>query len=379
MTLHEFIFTKKQAERSFRHIAFWLAQCVFWIFWATSFFLEKSWWEYINWHFKYHCYFILDIAYTYFVVYYLTPKYLVTKRFFKFGMTIFILTLFAYLFFMLYGFWFHSVIRLPMDEQLLPGWFISMNFIINGPPVVCAMFLTFKMLKNYYIKMEEKTTLIKETSSAELQLLKAQIHPHFLFNTLNNIYSFNLNKSPQAAGLVLKLSDTLKYMISDCEAELVPLDKELKMLQDYIGLEKVRYGKRLKMEVEIKGNYENKVIAPLLLIPFVENSFKHGSSKMLEHPWIRMQVSIEDWFLDFRISNSKPLNPAKANGTKGIGLKNVRKRLQLLYPGEHQLEINSEDQAYQVKLRMPLHAMKSENTAIEEIETPALTESYATQ
>ena len=165
-----------------------------------------------------------------------------------------------------------------------------MHFIINGPPVICAIFLTVKMLKNYYLKMQEKTSIIKESADAELQLLKAQIHPHFLFNTLNNIYSFNLDKSPLAADLVLKLSHTLKYMVNDCEAALVPLDKELKMLQDYIGLEKVRYGKRLKITADITGDSKNKLITPLLMIPFVENSFKHGASKMLEHPWIRMQI-----------------------------------------------------------------------------------------
>ena len=121
--------------------------------------------------------------------------------------------------------------------------------------------------------------LDKETANAELQLLKSEIHPHFLFNTLNNIYSSILNKSSNAKGLVIKLSDTLKYMIYDCEAPLVPLEEELKMIEDYIGLEKVRYGKRLNMEVEIKGDYRNKLIAPLLLIPFIENCFKHGAVK----------------------------------------------------------------------------------------------------
>ena len=149
-------------------------------------------------------------------------------------------------------------------------------------------------------------TLAKENANAELQLLKAQVHPHFLFNTLNNIYSFSLNQSPQAGTLVKKLSGMLGYMIHECEEKLVPLEKELKLIQDYMGLEKVRYGKRLDMQVEIHGDFENKFIAPLLMIPFVENSFKHGTSQMLQHPWIKLEITTVRNQLFFKLSNSKP-------------------------------------------------------------------------
>ena len=202
--------------------------------------------------------------------------------------------------------------------------------------------------------MEEKLTLIKENANAELQLLKAQVHPHFLFNTLNNIYSFALTKSPKTGGLVLKLSDTIRYMLNECEAELVPLEKELKMIEDYIGLEKVRYGSRLNMEVTIKGNYQNKFIAPLLLIPFVENSFKHGASKILKHPWIKMDIEVKEDSLLFNLTNSKPLKTNAVNSNNGIGLKNVQKRLELLYPRQYELKINSTDDVYSVQMEIPL-------------------------
>ena len=159
--------------------------------------------------------------------------------------------------------------------------------------------------------------------------------------------------------LVKKLSDMLNYMTNECEHPLVPLHQELKILNDYIDLEKVRYGSRLNLKVEIQGDVRNKLIAPLLLIPFVENSFKHGSSKMLEHPWINMKIVIKQETLFFNLENSKPKDLPKLNGDNGIGLKNVQKRLKLLYPGEHHLCITIQENAYQVQLQLPLQAIKT--------------------
>jgi LytS/YehU family sensor histidine kinase len=209
--------------------------------------------------------------------------------------------------------------------------------------------------------MEEREILVRENTHAEMQLLKAQVHPHFLFNTLNNIYSFALRKSPDAGGLVLKLSDTLKYMINECETPLVPLEKELKLIKDYIGLEKVRYGNRLNMEIEIKGDYKNKLIVPLLLISFVENAFKHGASKMLKLPWIRLKIIIKENDFYLELSNSKPLQAFYQNGKNGIGLKNVQKRLQLLYPHEHELIIESTEDEFLIKMQVPLQPGDTKN------------------
>jgi len=211
--------------------------------------------------------------------------------------------------------------------------------------------------------MEKNAVLAWENANAELQLLKAEIHPHFLFNTLNNIYSFILKKSPNAKELVTKLSDTLKYMINDCEASLVPLEKELKLIEDYIGLEKVRYGNRLNIELVIKGDYQNKLIAPLLLIPFVENTFKHGASKMLKQPWIKMKIFIRANSFYMELSNNGPLQAFYQNGKNGIGLKNVQKRLQLLYPGEHELVIKPTENEFLIQLRLPLQMIDVKNNS----------------
>jgi LytS/YehU family sensor histidine kinase len=201
-------------------------------------------------------------------------------------------------------------------------------------------------------------------TNAELLLLKAQVHPHFLFNTLNNIYSFILHKSPTAGELVSKLTHIIRYMTTECDRPLVSLSKEIKLLQDYIGLEKIRYGNRLDLQVQIVGETENKMIVPLLMIPFIENSFKHGASRMLDQPWIKLNIEVEEERMIFSLSNSHPntndnrnelaLPSSVVNGKHGLGLKNVKRRLQILYPANHSLMINSEAESFTVHLEVPL-------------------------
>ena len=298
----------------------------------------------------------LAIVYCYIVVYYIYPSFFNREKYLKFFSLVFSLTIITYAIFYLVISDLWHLSDQPLNKRIMLVWEFLHYFITAGPPVVCCLFLVIKMLKNYYLQMEKRAMLAKETADAELQLLKSQVHPHFLFNTLNNIYSSILNKSSNPKGLVTKLSDTLRYMIYDCEAPLVPLEKELKMIDDYICLEKVRYGKRLNMEVEIKGDYQNKLIAPLLLIPFVENCFKHGSSRMLKYPWIRLKVFIKENTLYVNLSNSKPLQVASQNNGNGIGLKNVQKRLQILYPGQHELLIKATDEEFSVHMQVPLQS-----------------------
>ena len=163
-----------------------------------------------------------------------------------------------------------------------------------------------KLVKRWWLKQKETEQLAKEKTKAELQLLKAQVHPHFLFNTLNNIYFFTLTNSTQAPVMIKKLSGMLHYILNECNLPLVPLEKEIKMIRDYMALEKIRYAEQMQMTIDIKEDHDSKMIAPLLLIPFVENSFKHGASKMITQPWVKLTISIEEDRLHFIIMNSKP-------------------------------------------------------------------------
>ena len=154
--------------------------------------------------------------------------------------------------------------------------------------------------------------------------------------------------------LVQKLSGMLNYMVHECDEKLVPVEKEIKLVLDYMDLEKVRYGERLSMQVTITGDLHQKMIAPLLMIPFVENSFKHGTSQIIGHPWIKLFIDVKQDRLRFELENSKPTLTANARETRGIGLNNVQKRLQLIYNGRHRLFINETEEAYRVWLELDL-------------------------
>jgi len=224
-----------------------------------------------------------------------------------------------------------------------------------------------KLVKRWWLKQKETEQLAKEKTNAELQMLKAQVHPHFLFNTLNNIYFFTLTNSAQAPVMIKKLSGLLNYILHECDRPLVSLEKEIEMIQDYMALEKIRYAEQMQMTIDIDSKPDEKMIAPLLLIPFVENSFKHGASKMITHPWVTLKIKIENDRLQFIIRNSQPMTNETVTTKGNIGLKNVTKRLELLYPGTHELNIISESDSYSVYLSLHLHDIKNHTIIKDEI------------
>ena len=239
---------------------------------------------------------------------------------------------------------------------------------LSSLPIIAGFAIMIKLMKRWWQKQKETEQLFQEKTKAELQLLKAQVHPHFLFNTLNNIYYFTLSGSPKAPGMIDKLSGLLHYILNECNQPLIPLQKEINMVRDYMALEKIRYGE-MNMTFEIQEEGSEKLIAPLLLIPFVENSFKHGTSKMLAHPWLKPRVIIENNTLHFSVANSRPPE-AEIQLKKGnIGLKNVKKRLELLYPGTHELNIVSKPESFFVYLKVQLQDTKDYVAANEEIKT----------
>ena len=245
--------------------------------------------------------------------------------------------------------------------------------LLTSLPIVAGFALMIKLMKRWWLKQKETEQLANEKTKAELQLLKAQIHPHFLFNTLNNIYFFTLSGSPKAPEMINKLSGLLHYILNECNQPLVPLQKEITMIHDYTALEKIRYGEQMAMTIDIQEDGTERLIAPLLLIPFVENSFKHGASRMLTNPWVKLRISVENNMLHFLIMNSRPIDEEPQLTKGNIGLKNVKKRLQLLYPGAHELNIVSELESFAVYLKIRLEATKSAATK-SGLKTPAVYE-----
>jgi sensor histidine kinase YesM len=361
MTSHEFIFTKKFPERLYRHIVFWLASYMFTLIILHPF-LDKTTfgkWAVVQCG-EIFCHLTIQIFFCYIILYILLPKFFEGK-YISFGFSV------LFLIIIINGIYYFEHITifkalhnyagipfLPNTSIILWFGFIS---TLSFTPLNTGVAIAIKILKRFYNKLQENQQLTRENANAELQLLKAQIHPHFLFNTLNNIYSFTLNKSMQAPQLVMNLSDTLQYMISDCEADSVSLEDELKMISDYIDLEEVRYGERLDFTVEIVGDTKEKKIVPLLMIPFIENSFKHGASKMLHDAWIKLFIQADETILHFTLTNSKPANEYTAE-KGGIGLANVKKRLQLLYPSNHLITFESTMHTFTVNMQVPLEKIE---------------------
>lgn len=234
------------------------------------------------------------------------------------------------------------------------------NILPRGPLAFCYLCMTtsaaspmvIKFFKLWTIKQREWMRAQQEKVTAELQLLKAQVHPHFLFNTLNNIYSFSLENSPKTPELILKLSSLLSYMLYDCKADEVRLEKEIGIMKNYIDLERERYGEKIEISWSVEGEIKDKLITPLLLLPFLENAFKHGVSEQIEKPWLGVDISVQKGTLRCKIANSK--NEYVAQSSNGIGIDNVRKRLAFLYPGKHELKISDEGSFFVVSMMLVL-------------------------
>jgi sensor histidine kinase YesM len=250
------------------------------------------------------------------------------------------------------------------------SFFLSLLGGLRGAITIGGLAAAIKLMKYWYIKEQRNLQLQKENAESQLQLLKAQVHPHFLFNTLNNIYSYTQNTAPVAAKMVTGLSDLLRFMLYECNQPLVPLSKEVKMLQDYIDLEKIRYGNKLELHLDLPEDTKDIHIAPLLLLPLVENCFKHGTSTMLEQPWVNLQISLQGTQMQMKLMNGKTNQVSKETTGTGIGIKNVEKRLALLYPGKHELNILNEEDVFIINLKVELEYQKtisSVNTKKQEV------------
>jgi len=222
-------------------------------------------------------------------------------------------------------------------------FFTSILFVIFS--------LLLKFTADWFTNERVQRDLENQRLTAELAFLKSQINPHFLFNSLNSIYSLAYQKSETTPDAILKLSEIMRYMLYECNDNKVDLEKEITYMQNYIDLQKIRFGKNAFIDLEVNGVVTNQRIVPLLLIPFIENAFKHGVANNPEHP-IKLLINVADGHLSFYMENKKHLNNRDSIG--GIGLSNVRRRLDLLYPDKYNLEIHDDADTYTCELSLIL-------------------------
>ena len=255
----------------------------------------------------------------------------------------------------------HFLIRISFTYLLLAGFFYF-NYLVLIPRLFLntlfpAFFIftvstAIRIINEWFRAEKQKKEMENEKLNAELAFLKSQVNPHFLFNILNNICSLARKKSDDTENAIIRLSQIMRYMLSDSKDEKVNLEKEVEYLRNYIELQQLRISDKVQVNFSLEGMPETKTIEPMLLIPFVENAFKHGVSYR-EESVIDIFLKVLDSGISFRVENTvfrKEGEPIALES--GIGLKNVLRRLELLYPGSHRIDIRDTGQKYRVDLQI---------------------------
>jgi len=213
----------------------------------------------------------------------------------------------------------------------------NVPFLVAGTYIPIVLGISVKLYRTWQKSEEMNLRLLQQKTEQELNLLKTQIHPHFLFNTLNNLYALINEKSDKAGEVVLQLSDLLSFILYDCKSDWILLKDEIKQIENYISLEKLRYGERVEVKSEIARNVDQVLILPLILLPLVENCFKHGVKPTLSLSSINIGIFRQGNSLMIQVRNSIPLENSM-NDLGGLGLENLRSRLQLAYNREYELK-----------------------------------------
>lgn len=348
------------------HILFWVAITFFYDA-IASFISETPFFHTLLHDLKYYT--PTDILGVYFMLYFLIPKFLFKKKYIAFS-------LYSILFFII------LILAITLPFQYL-GHFMDYRiyYLSEGKPfpnfthfviknvvptmtvklMIIGIASSIKIAKVWVISQKRQQKLLKEKLEINLQLkeselknLKSQLNPHFLFNALNNLYSLTLEKSPKASEVVLKISSLLDYVLYQCDGPTIDLETEIENVNNYIDLQKIRYGKDTNIELTIKGDACGVMVAPLLILPLVENAFKHGLDKNIGEGFVNIIIEInhEDKLVVY-IENS--LKGENNHEGEGIGLINLKKRLELQYPQNYALEVNTSISMYSTELSINLN------------------------
>ena len=220
-------------------------------------------------------------------------------------------------------------------------------------PIDLLAFFSIMMMRYALHTERRKYELENDNLALQLETLKAQLHPHFLFNTLNSIYGMSLANAADTPSFILRLSDMMRYILYDCRQHYVPLEKDMQFLDNYLEMEKKRYPEA-NIDFTATGDSGGHTIAPLLFIQFVENSFKHGAYRLHDTGFVKGYLQVSDQELHFHIANDIFTAPGGETSHGGIGIENVQKRLQMYYPGKHQLTIKNDGEVFTVDLKIHL-------------------------
>ena len=296
----------------------------------------------------------VDIAAAYFTVYVLMQHFLLRKKYVLFTVSVllsagvFIIIQRIILFYITYPTWYPD----SPSFQNMTFWGINpFSSFINIYTVV-GLFAAIKLLKYWYEDQRIRSELENQNKTSEIALLRSQVNPHFLFNTLNNIDTLISRNQDMASDAIMKLSDIMRYMLYDASTDKVMLEQEIEYIQSYIALQLLRVKDQNFVKFTIKGEYKSKLVAPMLFIPFVENAFKHGL-KSVPSPGIEMLLEVSKQGIFFELENYFIDQGDKSKDeSSGIGLANVRRRLDLIYPDKYELTISSGQGKYKTTLKL---------------------------
>ncbi len=356
-----FNFFSTLSGRILLHLLFWLMAAAFLVYFFGHFSAD----------YRYTSLFVcllmpIAVGTTYLINYLLIPRYLLRKRYLRlawyFAFTL-IISLWAEMLVVILA----LIVLADYRYGNMPPLTTNIFFLMVGLYFLVFFSTSVKLLKHWYQGQQHISELRSkqleaslQLREAELQLLRGQIHPHFLFNTLNNLYGLALEKSNQLPDAILRLSGLLDALLYRSHDSLVPLATELKLVEDYVSLEQLRFEDRLALSWKVTGAVDAYAIAPFLLFPFLENAFKHGFSENTESLELLVEARVMEGQLHFRVVNSiAAAVPGRGAVPGGIGLKNVQKRLELQYPQKHQLAISASDTHYHITLALSLNPINT--------------------
>lgn len=303
---------------------------------------------------------LMSFAVSYIINYFLIPKFLFGGKILRFAYLLLFTVIFSVwtnivsvILLIWYTSYRHPHTKLPSHNDLI--------LLIFGSFIVIAFSAIVHFIKETYTKQiernsvdQQKTETELKLQEAKLKLLQGQLHPHFLFNMLNNLYGLWIENSKSTPDVILKLSSLLDYMLYECDKDKVPLKEEVQFINNYIELERLRHDDRLNVQLQIPEVLDNFIIAPLILFCFVENAFKHGANKTIGESSIAINLKIINELLVFDVQNSFVQN-SESKSSNGVGLKNLKERLDLIYPESHKLELVESKGIYSATLSLKLN------------------------
>lgn len=343
--LDEFVFSSRY--RIWRHVVYWTFHTtvwsVFWVIMGSPASFERNLFNMSLWV-------PVFMLFGYPLVYIAVPHLLLKGKIWQFFLLILVWGVAG----LYINAGFRTYLYVPLQEYIgfsfipqkgfQPHSYLCMTTSAASPMII-------RFFKLWTIKQKAWMQAKKEQITAELQLLKAQVHPNFLVNTLNNLYSFSLDRSPKTPVLILKLSSLLSYMLYDSKSETVLLEKEIEIMKNYIDLERERYGNRIDISVNMEGDIQDKFISPLLILPFLENAFKH-TGEQTERPWMSVNLVMKNRTLNCKVVNSKI--EADPFIELGVGLSNVKKRLDYLFPDHYEMKLSDEGDFFVASLKIDM-------------------------